>query len=252
MDLIFGGTSEGRELYRACRERGLPVLLSVATEYGRELAEESPEDAGVLAGRLDEPSMEALFSREDISRVIDATHPFAVEVSRNIRAACAARGVRYIRFLREGGARREGWTCRSAEEAARILENVPGNILLTTGSKELSAFSGVSGFGERFYARVLPLEESLRLCREAGLPGSHICAMQGPFSEEWNRLLLRQWEIRVLVTKDAGARGGFAEKLAAAAAEGARVLVIGRPEEAAGTETAGSLDEILRILEEKR
>ena len=246
MDLIFGGTSEGRELYASCREAGLPVMLSVATEYGRELAEQSPEDGFVHAGRMDEPAMEKFFREKGIARVVDATHPFAVEVSRNIKAACEACSLPYIRYRREGGTYSGGWTCRDTAEAVRILETVPGNILLTTGSKELAAVSHVPGFSERFYARVLPSEESMRLCREAGLPGSHILGMQGPFSEEWNRLSIREWNIQVLVTKDSGKRGGFEEKLSAAQKEGIRALIIGRPPEEENA--LDSLESVLQYL----
>lgn len=249
MDLIFGGTSEGRELFSACRKAGLPVMLSVATEYGRELAEQDAGDPFIHAGRLTEPDMEALFAEKGITRVVDATHPFAVEVSRNIRAACDARSIPYIRFRREGGELKGGWVCRDTQEAAQILRDVPGNILLTTGSKELAIFSKVEGFAERFYARVLPSEESMRLCHEAGLPGSHILAMQGPFSEEWNRLCIREWNIQVLVTKDSGKRGGFAEKLSAVQKEGIRALVIGRPPEEENA--VDSLDKLLTLLLQK-
>ena len=109
-----------------------------------------------------------------------------------------------------------------------------GNILLTTGSKELKAYSQIKDFAERVYARVLPLEDSLVLCREAGVKAAHILAMQGPFSEEMNTAMLRAIGAKWLVTKDGGAAGGFAEKAAAAAKTGVRLLVIGRPAEADG------------------
>ena len=122
----------------------------------------------------------------------------------------------------------------NAKEAAQLLEKLPGNILLTTGSKELKAYSQIKDFAERVYARVLPLEDSLVLCREAGVKAAHILAMQGPFSEEMNTAMLRAIGAKWLVTKDGGAAGGFAEKAAAAAKTGVRLLVIGRPAEADG------------------
>ena len=81
---------------------------------------------------------------------------------------------------------------------------------------------------------MLPLEDSLVLCREAGVKAAHILAMQGPFSEEMNTAMLRAIGAKWLVTKDGGAAGGFAEKAAAAAKTGVRLLVIGRPAEADG------------------
>lgn len=90
----------------------------------------------------------------------------------------------------------------------------------------MKAYSQIKDFAERVYARVLPLEDSLVLCREAGVKAAHILAMQGPFSEEMNTAMLRAIGAKWLVTKDGGAAGGFAEKAAAAAKTGVRLLVI--------------------------
>ena len=89
-------------------------------------------------------------------------------------------------------------------------------------------------------------QDAKQLCREAGLPGSHILGMQGPFSEEWNRLSIREWNIQVLVTKDSGKRGGFEEKLSAAQKEGIRALIIGRPPEEENA--LDSLESVLQYL----
>ena len=117
----------------------------------------------------------------------------------------------------------------TARQAAVHLEQTEGNIFLTTGAKELAAFAGVDV--QRLYVRVLPLRESLEACAAAGISGSHIVAMQGPFSQALNEALLRQFSIRFLVTKDGGAAGGFAEKAAAAAAAEAQLIVLRRPRE---------------------
>ena len=246
--LIFGGTSEGRELTEFCRRNRIPAVLSVATEYGAELAAEGCGE--VRAGPMDRFQMEQFLRDRRFSRVVDATHPHAEEATRNIRAACEATGLPYLRLLREEGEQKalEGVRfCRDAAEAARELEKITGNVLLTTGSKELAVFSGISGFAERVYARVLPLESSIRACREAGLSGSRILAEQGPFSREWNLLTMREKRIQALVTKDSGSRGGFAEKLAAARELGVTVLVIRRP-----PEEGISLSEVKSILLEGR
>ncbi len=89
-------------------------------------------------------------------------------------------------------------------------------------------------FKERVYARVLPMEESLKLCREAGLSASHILAVQGPFSLEMNLAMLRFTKAQYLVTKMTGSPGGFAEKIAAAEQAGAVPVIIGRPPEQSG------------------
>ena len=94
---------------------------------------------------------------------------------------------------------------------------------------ELPAFCQELGEPERVFPRVLPMEESLRQCRLAGIPARQIVAMQGPFSRELNLALLRQLSIAILVTKDGGPAGGMPEKLLAAQEHGAEIVVVRRP-----------------------
>ena len=103
-----------------------------------------------------------------------------------------------------------------AAAAAAFLESTRGNILLTTGSKELAAYSGIPDFTQRVYARVLPMDASLEACRAAGLKAAHIIAMQGPFSEEMDLATLRFADAAWMVTKDGGEAGGFPAKASAA------------------------------------
>ena len=182
----------------------------------------------VLTGRLDADGMTEVLRGADMC--IDATHPYAVQATATIRAAAGRVGVSYHRLLRRSSTLPEGSVVvNSAEEAAKYLVQAEGNILLTTGTKELPAFSGLDS--ACLYPRVLPTEESLVVCDAAGIPKRNIIAMRGPFSKELNLALLHQFEIRFLVTKDGGAAGGFDEKAAAAAEAGVTLLVIRRPME---------------------
>ena len=111
--LIFGGTTEGRRLARALSAMGHQVWVSVATPLGaEELA--GLEDVSVLVGRRSGGEMDALLSR-GFHRCVDATHPYAVQATREIGAACARAGVPLRRLLRpEGG--EEGLRVDSPEE----------------------------------------------------------------------------------------------------------------------------------------
>ena len=184
---------------------GHQVWVSVATPLGaEELA--GLEDVSVLVGRRSGGEMDALLSR-GFHRCVDATHPYAVQATREIGAACARAGVPLRRLLRpEGG--EEGLRVDSPEEAARLLAGREGNILLATGAKELPAFAALEP--ARLFPRVLPSEESVAACRRAGIPSRNIIA-------------------RFLVTKDGGEAGGFREKAAAALAAGVELVVIRRP-----------------------
>ena len=239
---VFAGTTEGRTIVEYLCSAGAGVLACVATEYGEALL---PEDKllRVRAGRMDEGEMERMLREEKFSLVLDATHPYAREVTENIAAACAAAGTEYLRVLRSGSDDAEGALfVPDVAAAVEMLSRAEGNILLTTGSRSLPEFAAIRDFPGRVYARVLPAEASLAACRAAGMQPDHVIAMQGPFSEELNTALLRAVRARFLVTKDSGAAGGFAEKARAAAAAGARLVVLGRPPEREGLTLSETLE----------
>lgn len=225
--VIFSGTTEGRRLSRELARLGGTVTVCVATEYGREEQGEAPRIT-VLSGRLEPDEMARVISGADLC--VDATHPYAAQASQNIRTACAMGHKPLLRLLREESGIPEGAEVfSSALDAAKWLQSTEGNILLTTGAKELSIFAPLGG--DRLYPRVLPLASSLAACEAAGVPGRNVLALQGPFSQELNEALIRQYHIRYLVTKDGGRTGGFAEKAAAAKATGTKLVLIRRPQE---------------------
>lgn len=229
--LLFSGTTEGRTLSEVLVKRGHNVTVCVATEYGRE-AQAQVDGAAVLTGRKTGEEMEALLQEHDLC--IDATHPYATEVTAALKAAAVKTGVRYVRIRRELGAGNGASPehvryFASAEDAAAYLKDTDGNVLVTTGTKELPFFAGLDP--ERLYPRVLPSAENLKTCEELSVPHRNILAMQGPFSREMNELLLREKDIRYLVTKDGGPTGGFPEKAEAARNTGAELLVIAPPED---------------------
>ena len=238
--LLFGGTAEGHALAHALAQAGHSVICCVATDYGRDVLAPA-ENLTVRAGRMDEAQMvSALQTGYDC--VIDATHPYAAQVSENIRAAAKKASVPYDRLIRPREQAEHVLWADSPEDAAHMLEDIPGNILLTTGSKDLAAFAALSDFAERVWARMLPSMDSLSYALSLGFPASHIICMQGPFSQELNVAMLRQIGAKILVSKDTGRAGGFAEKAEAAKQAGATLLVIRRPT----VETGLTLDEMLK------
>ena len=227
------------------------VDFYVATEYGQEILE-NMGDLSVIEGRLDEQEMEKVFSEAGYQLVIDATHPYADQVSQNIREAAKKAETEYLRLVRKDLLPSEYEDIKdrvifadSVETAVKLLDDIQGRVLLTTGSKDLHRFSKAKSFSERFTARVLPSVESVRLCEEAGLKQPNIICMQGPFSLEMNLATLKQFGCETLVTKSTGKAGGFADKLDCARA-GFRVLVIRRPSE----EEGASLEEAISRLDE--
>ena len=220
--VVFSGTTEGRRFSKKLAELGAAVTVCVATPLG---AEEQGEMAGITvhAGRLQPDAMAALLAGADLC--VDATHPYAVDATRNIRAAAVQAGVEYRRLLRAQSPLPPGCAVfETAAQAAEYLAGTEGNILLATGAKELAVFAGLEP--ARLYPRVLPTPEGIAACEAANVPHRNIIAMQGPFSLALNKALITQFQIRYLVTKDGGAAGGFAEKVQAAADTGAQLVVL--------------------------
>ena len=223
--LIFGGTTEGRQALI----REPDAVVCVTSDYARSLL---PPGTDCRVGALNRAEMLDLMQSLRPRRVIDATHPYAVQVQANIRFCCSKLDIPLTRIERPADAQ-DDWrklvhTVRDAHEAADALTETEGPIFLTTGSHTLSVYTRVIP-PERLYVRVLPTMESLRLCQEAGILPSHICAMQGPFSQDLNLALFKELHIRTMVTKDSGAAGGLMEKVRAALALDIDILLIRRP-----------------------
>lgn len=226
---IFGGTSEGRELAEFCAANGISAYVSVTTEYGAELLPRA-ENLHILIGKADCGKMCDMLSESRVSAVIDATHPYAVSASANITAACDTLKIKRYRVVRDkDNICTEGSYFDNAAQIAAYLNTVRGNVLITTGSKELAAFTAVESYRERCAVRVLCMEKIVNECIDLGFARERIIAEKGPFSEKQNAEHLRRYGAEFLVTKDSGDAGGFAQKVSAASSCGARLLIIRRP-----------------------
>ena len=249
--VIFAGTTEGRRLSEILADAGIAHTVCVATEYGEIVMREQmdAEAAGAKKqplvslhrGRMDRKQIEEFLRNEGYGIVVDATHPYAKVVTENLRGAVAALQTSekkaqfpiYLRLEREISETPEAEDpavsiryFESNADCAKALENTEGNILLTTGSKELATYCASGRLHDRLYVRILPGRESLELCMEQGIKGRQILALQGPFSTEMNAAILKQYDIRHMVTKNSGRTGGYREKLEAAKMLGIPVYVI--------------------------
>jgi precorrin-2 dehydrogenase/sirohydrochlorin ferrochelatase/precorrin-6A/cobalt-precorrin-6A reductase len=257
--MVFAGATEGREfvgkLRRSSRE-ALAITVYAATEYGGELIRDELRRAAssgeaqdscveIRTGRLNpgEMSAEMLLRKPDF--VVDCTHPHAREVTKNIAGACEASRCRYLRLSRGGAAEEKPGAVYvdTMAEAAEFLKDRPGIILAATGSKEAEVLAG-EDLRDRVFLRILPMEEGIHKCRSLGFKVKNLICMQGPFSEDLNRAMLRQIGASWLLTKESGDSGGFAEKLSAAALEKAGAVVVRRPGEEAGY----TMEELLGII----
>ena len=243
--VIFGGTTEGRKLCESCAEYEVSIVYCVATEDGARSVENLP-NIKVRVGRLNTDGMTALLKEHEPSLVIDATHPYAEEAGRNIKAACGQTSVKLIRVHRESVQEAGCSNFRDMDELLAWLETEQGNIFVSTGASSAEAFIQLPDYQSRVWMRVLPSLDSLETCLRLGYRPERLICMQGPFSEELNYAMFRNSNARVLVTKESGAPGGFSEKVRAAQSLGMVTAVLSKPNETGGV----SLEEAYKIIME--
>ena len=229
--LIFGGTTEGRKLCESCARAGQPVTYCVATEDGMR-GVSGLANIDIRVGRMEIPEMTELLA--EVSLVVDATHPYAQEISKNIKCVCSARGLPLLRVAREREAEQGCVYFDAMDDLLGWLEEEPGVIFVSMGSSAAAAFQGLANYHERVWMRILPNMNSLRVCLESGYFPQRLICMQGPFSEDLNRAMFKAAGAKILVTKDSGAAGGFSEKIQAAKSLGMKIAVLARPQESDG------------------
>lgn len=279
--IIFAGTSEGRMLYECCEQHQIGAVFCVATEYGKEMLcklreaknenskkqKEQTESVSaypkIHVGRMNTEEMENFFRKESPDMIIDATHPYAVEVTENIRKAAEgycreqqAEGRIYYRVLRnltEAGMTEEDMLYagdakisyhKDMQQAVSYLQSTEGNILATTGSKQVEKLCKLEDFAGRVYLRILPSEEMKAKCLALGFLPEHIICAQGPFSRKSNECILREYDIKYLLTKQSGKTGGYPEKAEAARSCGVELVVLVPPQETEGV----SVEQMCKIM----
>ena len=233
MIFVMAGTQDGRELVKKLLEQGYDVTASVVSSYGRQLLEENQGSSLVINDEpMDEGALEAYFQAKGIHARVDASHPYAVNASKNAMQACRTVKVPYLRYERDLTQLNyeKALIVHSYEEAAEKAAGLGKVIFLTTGSRNLSKFTTAPSLRDcRLIARVLPTAEVVSLCEELGLAPDQIVALQGPFSVALNRELFLRYGAEVIVTKNSGTLGGTDTKLQAAAELGLPLIVIDRP-----------------------
>lgn len=243
--VIFGGTTEGRKLCEFCAKHNLPIRYCVATNDGARPVEALP-NINVHVGRLSADEMADLFHVDNPVLIIDATHPYAAEASRNIAAACRRAGHTPVRVARDISDEQGCNYFNNIDELFFWLKEQTGNIFVTTGTNNAEVFTKLPDFQSRVWLRVLPSMDSLRICLNLGYHPDRIICMQGPFSEELNRAFFQAADAKILVTKNSGGVGGFFEKVRAAESLSMMTAVLSKPGETGGV----ILDEAFKTLME--
>lgn len=226
MILLAGGTKDSRVIAEKLLEKNYKVLVTTATEYGGQLI--SNLDVEIKVGKLDLDELEDLIKRKKITMIVDATHPYAIVISKNLINLSKILGVKYYRYERAMLEYEKKNSFYELDKLITFLENVKGNILLTLGSNNIKKFEGLKNKNSIF-VRILPTEYAIKKCEMAGFRPSQIIGLQGPFSEEFNIAIYKNYNIKYIVTKESGSTGGEIEKVEGAKKLGIEVVVLKRP-----------------------
>lgn len=236
---IIGGTLEARELIDRLGDFD-NYIVTVATEAGIEFINTDR----LYVGRLNKHQMFDFVKKHNIHMIVDLSHPYAKIVSENAKQVSEELGIKYIRYIRKKVELEDGEIyLHSYEECYEYIANLSGTILFTTGSKNIEDFEKVKG-NNRFIYRVLPALESIEICKDNNIHMGDIIAILGPFSKEFNKIMLSTYKVDYCVMKDSGEEGGTLEKIQACKELGVKPIIIGRKDEEGITD----LDEIEKII----
>lgn len=225
--LIFGSTKEARDIAKTLRRRGRQVIFSVVSEYAKSLL---PLGTICHVGRLDGEEMLAFIRENSPHRIIDATHPYAVLASQNIRQCCDALNIAYerVHFEDIDNAWRDAveWVDSHEKLIAAVLRE-KGNMLLGIGRDPIFPMPEANDLS-RMYPRIAPLPASLQACLDIGFPPQNIIAMEAPFSKTLTMALFDDKKITSVVVRDATDKSYLHEMVVPALERGYHVIMYGK------------------------
>ncbi|EEW24750.1 precorrin-6x reductase [Rhodobacter ferrooxidans] len=234
----MGGTTEASSLARALAHLGTNAVFSYAGRTAAPVAQPLPTRIGGFGGP---EGLAAWLRAESISHVIDATHPFAAQMSRNAVQACAATGTPLLAYQRSPWVAGPGDDWREVAgiaEAVAALPDAPARVFLAIGKQHLTDFAAKPQ--HHYLLRLVDAPQSLPL------PDAAALIARGPFTLHDDLALLKSHAISHIVAKNAGGSGARA-KLDAARALHLPVILIRRPDLPA-RQVAETLDAVLAWL----
>ena len=244
---LIAGTQDGRKLAEILLLKNFDVTASVVSDYGRKLLQNCAR-IKINDKPLDKDELEKILREGDFKFLVDASHPYAKNISANAISAAQAAQIIYLRYERAtiDFDYEKIFPVESYEAAAVKAADLGKNIYLTTGSRSLKIFVDLLK-DCNLTARILPTAEVLAQCEALNLSPKQIVAMQGPFSTELNVELFKHAGAEVIVTKNSGQIGGADTKLEAAKILNLPVVMIERPK-IFYPNLAKSFDDVLKII----
>ncbi len=234
---LIGGTSESAELAIALSDQKMPYVVTVTTAAAKALYDPT---AQVRVGKLTPEAMSAFVQQQQIECILDASHPFACEVSRQAitLAESLTPPIPYLRYERSNLSS-TGSSCeQAADDTVVFVDSIDSllesdllchqRVLFTLGYRYLSRFATLRQTS-RLFARILPSADAIACTLAAGFAPSEIIALRPPVSPALEKALWRQWRISRVVAKASGRPSGEDTKRQVAAELGIRLVLIQRP-----------------------
>lgn len=234
MILVIGGTSDSYHLIAQLQKEGRKITAAVTTDYGKKLLKDK-FDLKVIKKRMEKSDLRQLIKKNEIKAVIDASHPFAEEITAKSIAAAEEAEIPYLRYERKeldlsSFQNLKLIKAKNYQEAAKKANDYH-KIFLTTGSKNIRVFKDeIDNYQQRLFLRVMTFPFFIKKLIKLGLPPANIIALKGPFSKNFNMALFREYEADVIVSKASGVQGGLKTKIEAAAELKLPLIIIQRPQ----------------------
>jgi precorrin-6A/cobalt-precorrin-6A reductase len=238
--LILGGTAEASALVAAIAGRAdIEATLSLAGRTQQPAPSPVPTRIGGFGGA---EGLRAYLEAGRIDALIDATHPFAAQMSRHAAEACEATGTPLLAFTRPPWERKDGdrWIdVETMEEAAHALGREPRNVFLTQGRLQLGVFAAAPR--HRYLVRAIDQPAEIN-----ALPRHRLILARGPFRLADEEALMREENIAFIVSKNSGGDATYA-KIEAARNLGVAIVMVRRPTKP-DAEQATRLEQVLAWL----
>ncbi|ASC73125.1 Cobalt-precorrin-6A reductase [Halomicronema hongdechloris C2206] len=249
---LIGGTRDSAEVARGLVEAEIPCVVTVTTPAATRLYPQAPT-LTVRVGKLTREQLFTFVVDESIGAVLDASHPFAVEISHGAIATAQQHHLPYLRL------ERPPITLEASDTEATVTEVPDLGTLLANGSlqgERVLLTLGYRSLGAcrpwhqhiTLFARILPSTTALTAAFAAGFTADRLIALRPPISPDLERALWQQWQITTVVSKASGQAGGEDTKRQVAAQLGIPLLIVARPQVAYPRQT-DSVAEALTICQ---